>query len=154
MERVVRLGVLVLVFDLLAGAFFVVTLFDRVVVARGFAVVFAFVAVGFLLVVRVAIKFSVINPVLIIHLGGDYRSNKQGTSEPEEAGGSVCLDDRGGLVIIYLLIPFGKPGKQINLTGTFFGDFPSLQVKESFFIFKVLTNLLSFSVQILFRLFC
>ena len=68
-EYVVRLGVLAPVFARFEVAFLVVALLVRVVDARGFAVVLVFVAVGFLLVVRVAIEFSVIYPVLIIHLG-------------------------------------------------------------------------------------
>ena len=52
---VVFLGVLLLVLALLAGDFFVVALFDRVEVERGFAVVLVLEEVVFLLVVRVAI---------------------------------------------------------------------------------------------------
>ena len=74
-DRVVRLGVLPVDIALLAGAFFVVTLFERGVVARGFVVVLAFVAVGFLLVVRVAIIFSAGIADLIIHFGKASQAN-------------------------------------------------------------------------------
>lgn len=90
-ERVVRLGVLMLVFARFEGAFLVLTLLDRVVVARGFGVVLVLVAVGFLFVVRVAINFSVINPVLIIHLGGIIKATCGAPLDPKAPIGQSAL---------------------------------------------------------------
>jgi len=72
-ERVVRLGLLLVVFARVTGAFLVEgTLRDRAEVERDFAVVLVFVGVGFLLVVRVAIKFSAEITELIIHFGRGF----------------------------------------------------------------------------------